>query len=123
MTEEKVFEDTLVGKVVEAIQEKKGNDIFILDLKGIEHAVCDYFIICDAESTTQVSAIADEVEHLTKTDLNESIWKKSGFENAQWILLDYGNVVVHVFQRTYREFYNLEDLWADAKFTRIENLN
>ncbi len=120
MSEKIVFEDNLVSKVVEAIEEKKGNEIIVLDLKKIEHAVCDYFVICDAESTTQVSAIAGEIEHLTKTDLKERVWRKSGFENSQWILLDYGSVVVHVFQKEYREFYKLEELWADAKFIRID---
>ncbi len=120
MIEKKGFGDKLVSKVIEAIEEKKGNKIVALNLKKIEHAVCEYFIICDAESTTQVSAIADEIEYLTREDLKEKVWRKSGYENAQWILLDYGNVVVHVFQREWREFYRLEELWADAKFAYIE---
>ena len=120
MGEKIVFEDNLVSRVIEAIEEKIGNDVLVLDLRGIEHAVCEYFIICDAESTTQVSAIAGEVEYSTKTDLQQRVWRKSGFENSQWILLDYGNVVVHVFQKEYREFYKLEELWADAKFIRID---
>jgi len=120
MTDKIVFEDSLVNKIVEAIEEKKGHEITVLDLRKIDHAVCQYFIIADAESTTQVSAIANEVEHLTKTDLNERVWRKSGFENSLWILLDYGNVVVHIFQAESRDFYRLEELWSDAKFTKIQ---
>jgi ribosome-associated protein len=119
MTEKKEIKDKLVAKVIEAIEEKKGKNIVALNLKKIDYAVCDYFVICDAESTTQVSAIANEIEHLTQEDLMTKVWRKSGYENAQWILLDYGSVVVHVFQSESREFYKLENLWADAKFTYV----
>ena len=106
--------EKLVAVVVNGMKEKKAKRISVLDLRSLEHAVCDFFVICNAESTTQVSAIADSVEHFTKKDFNEKPWHIEGTEKAIWILLDYGNVVVHVFQDESREFYNIEEFWADA---------
>ena len=83
--------------------------------------MCDYFIICHADSTTQVSALAESVEDTVRIEMGEKPWNSEGQTNATWILLDYSNVVVHVFQRETREFYNLEELWADAKIQEIES--
>ena len=102
-------------KVIEGIQKKKGHDIVVLDMAQIENAVCRYFIVCHGESNIQVTAIAESVEEHVKTNLHETVLHREGYRNAQWILLDYGSVVVHVFQKPYREFYNLEALWADAE--------
>lgn len=111
-------------KVVEGIQKKKGHDIVVLDMAQIENAVCRYFIVCHGESNIQVTAIAETVEEHVKTHLHETVLHREGYRNAQWILLDYGDVVVHVFQKPYREFYNLEALWADAERNDIlEELN
>ncbi|MDY0200122.1 MAG: ribosome silencing factor [Bacteroidales bacterium] len=103
--------------IVEAISEKKGDNIISLELGMLPNAICKHFVICNADSTTQVAAIADNVEFKTKEILNEKVWQKGGYENSIWIILDYVDVVVHIFQTEWREFYKLEDLWADAKKT------
>jgi len=100
----------LTESVVNGIQEKKGREIVVLDLRKIENAVSDFFIICEADSTTQVGAIAR----------SEKAWHSEGVQNAQWILIDYVSVVVHVFQKEIRQFYNLESLWADAEIMEVE---
>ena len=105
----------LVDVILKGIEDKKGENIVCLDLSKIENSACKQFIICSANSTTQVNAIADAVEHFAKKELNERIHHKEGLENSQWVLIDFVNVVVHVFQTEYREFYNLEGLWADGK--------
>ena len=119
----KIDKDTIKLRdvIVEAIQEKKGHDILSIDLSKVEGAVTDFFIITNADSTTQVNAISSEVEFHTKKTLQEKVWKKEGGDNAQWILMDYGSIVVHVFQTPYREFYKIEDLWADGKVTSHES--
>jgi len=104
----------MLDSIVKGIEEKKGNNIQIFDLREIGHAVCDYFVICNADSGTQVDAIAYSVEHEVKVNTDRSPWKSEGFENREWILIDYSNIVVHVFQTQIREFYKLERLWADA---------
>lgn len=108
-----------LDSVVKGIEEKKGKNIQIFDLRNTGHAVSDFFVICNADSGTQVDAIAYSVEHEVKTATGESPWKSEGFENREWILIDYVNVVVHVFQTPVREFYRLERLWADAEVTEI----
>jgi ribosome-associated protein len=113
--------EKLVDAVVLGMQEKKANKIVILNLKKTNNSICDYFVICEAESTTQVDAIADSVEFIVKRDMNENSLHKEGFENAIWILLDYMDVVVHVFQRESREFYDLETFWEDAEKTEIHS--
>lgn len=106
--------EQLALKVAEAILEKKGEKVILLNLSKIENSVAKYFIVCHATSNTQVRAISDNIEEKTRIDLGEKVWKSEGHENAQWVLLDYGDVVVHVFQKEYRFFYNIEELWADA---------
>ncbi len=109
--------EKLVAVVAEGMKEKKAKRISVLDLRALEHSVCDFFVICNAESTTQVGAIADSVKYFTKKQLDEKAWHVEGSENATWILIDFGNVVVHVFQDEYRAFYDIEEFWADAKRT------
>jgi len=117
---EKMDESAMLADIViKGIQEKKGNEIVCLNLKKIHNAVCDYFIICHAESTTQVEAIANSVDFEVKKATGENPWHKEGFANAEWILIDYVNVVVHVFQKEMRDFYNLEKLWADAEIVPV----
>ncbi len=101
--------------VVESIKEKKGKEIIVLDLRKLEQSIADYFVICHGDSNTQVDAIADFIEREVRSELQEHMNHKEGADNLQWVLLDYGSVVVHVFLEEYRRFYNLEDLWADAK--------
>ncbi|HSH67943.1 MAG TPA: ribosome silencing factor [Bacteroidia bacterium] len=109
----------LADAAVEGILEVKGKNISILDLKHIHNRVCDYFIICQAESTTQVNAIAGSVEEMVKKRTGERPYRKEGFENSEWILVDYVTVVIHIFQSEIRNFYNLESLWADAEITEL----
>ncbi|MCX6312403.1 MAG: ribosome silencing factor [Bacteroidetes bacterium] len=101
--------------MVKAIEEKKGDNIVCIDLRNIENRVCDYFIICDGNSTTQVDAIGGSVEFLVKKELGERPYRSEGYENKTWILIDYVNVIVHVFDKETRHFYNLESLWADGE--------
>ena len=100
--------------LADAIQDKKGQNVISLDLRKIEGAIADFFVICNADSTTNVSAICDNVIKEMKEQLGLRPLRSQGLENNFWIILDYGNIVVHIFQTPYREFYRLEDLWADA---------
>jgi ribosome-associated protein len=104
----------LFKAIIGAIQNKKGENIVSLDLKKIPEAVSDYFIICEANNTTQVKAIADNVQYEVKNLLGELPYKHEGHQALQWILIDYINVVVHVFLTENRKFYRLEDMWSDA---------
>jgi ribosome-associated protein len=121
MSKRKTINNTreLLCSVIEGIRKKKGIDIVSIDFSGLKDTVCDYFVICHGESNTHVNAIAESVEDTVKSEINEKVWSKEGFENSQWILLDYASVVVHIFQKTCRTFYNLESLWADGKLTIV----
>ncbi|MEO5910359.1 MAG: ribosome silencing factor [Pelobium sp.] len=101
--------------IVHGIQEKKGNDIVRLDLRNINSSVADYFVVCHAESSTQVKAIANSIEDEVFKALGQEPYRKEGIQNAEWILLDYVDVVVHIFKTDKREFYGIEDLWGDAE--------
>jgi len=105
----------LAESVIAGMLEKKAIGITWLDLRNIENAVCDYFIICEGASNTQVEAIADSVEAMVKKQVSQRPMRSEGRENALWILIDYFDVVVHVFEHDTRQFYNLESLWADAE--------
>jgi len=100
--------------IIHAIQQKKGENIVSLDLRKIPEAVADFFIVCEAGSTTQVKAIADHIEELTKTQCGELPYKHEGRQTLQWVLIDYVNVVVHVMLPESRRFYKLEDMWSDS---------
>lgn len=106
--------------IVEGIQRIKGKNLTIIDLKTIQHSECDYFVICHGTSTTQVDALAHSVEETVNELRGEKPWHRDGYKNAIWILLDFGDIMVHIFQEEARQFYNLEELWADAKLTTIE---
>lgn len=116
-----VSADNLSKYIVKGIQEKKGSNIVILNLKDIGNAIADYFIICTGNSDTQVDAIAGSIEKEVHQSAEENPWHREGFENREWILLDYVNVVVHIFKNDVRSFYGLEDLWGDAVVTKIED--
>ncbi|MDY3979794.1 MAG: ribosome silencing factor [Tidjanibacter sp.] len=109
----------LIESIVGAIADKKGKNICSLDLTALEGTICDAFVVCNADSTTQVAAIADSVYERVLTDLGEKPAHIEGAQNALWIAMDYGNVIVHIFQSELRDFYRLEQLWADAKTTRF----
>ena len=106
--------EEIVQQVVAAMQEKKAKDIVSLDLTGLNDAVAGYFVICHASSKTQAEAIFDFVEEMVTKNCGEHPYHREGYENAEWILIDYVNVVVHIFLEETRKFYNLEGLWADA---------
>ncbi len=110
----------LVEAIVDGILDKKGKDIVVMDLRPTGNSVTDWFIICHGTSNTHTDAIADSVEETVRKKLNEKPWHTEGFQNAEWILIDYVNVIVHVFQEHIRDFYRLEDLWADAPTEKIE---
>jgi len=112
--------DTLADLVVRGMQDKKASDIVVLNLKELKNAVADYFIICSANSDTQLEAVARSVEEEIEKVTGESPWQTEGRTNREWVLLDYVDVVVHVFLRDRRKFYALEELWGDANISYIE---
>jgi ribosome-associated protein len=112
--------DQIVAEIIKGIEEVKGQEIQILDLREIENTVCDYFVICSGTSNTQVNAIVNSVQKLVSKSLKEKPWHIEGSDNAEWVLMDYVHVVVHVFQKHIREFYDIEGLWGDAKSVSIE---
>ena len=112
--------DELISLIVQAIEDIKGQNISLLDLRNIENTVCDYFIVCNGNSNTQVNAIVSSVQKNVSKNLREKPYQIEGVENAEWILMDYVNVVVHVFQKHKREYYDIDNLWGDAKITKIE---
>ncbi|MGB6269032.1 MAG: ribosome silencing factor [Olleya sp.] len=112
--------DALIATIIEGIEDVKGKEINILDLREIENTVCDYFVICEGTSNTQVNAIVNSIQKKVSKALKDKPWHVEGEDNAEWILMDYVNVVVHVFQKHIREYYDIESLWGDAKVTLIE---
>ncbi len=113
----------LCDTIVEGMQDNKAKDIVVLDLREIDNAVCDFFVICSGDSSTQVDGISSSVVRHTRKELQEKPWNIEGKSNREWVLMDYVSVVAHVFYHETRAFYELEDLWADAKRTDIPNLN
>lgn len=114
---------SLADSIQKGLLDKKGINILELDLRNIESAVCDYFLVCSGGSDRQVLALADSVKDAVIEDHGEKPWHIEGLENATWVLMDYANVVVHVFQEETREFYKLEELWADATVNVIESID
>ncbi|PWK17522.1 ribosome silencing factor [Xanthomarina spongicola] len=112
--------DQLITTIISGIEDVKGKDINILDLRDIENTVCDYFIICEGTSNTQVNAIVNSIQKKVSKELKDKPWHIEGEDNAEWVLMDYVNVVVHVFQKHIRQYYDIESLWGDAKTTVVE---
>ena len=123
MTVTKEGTNKLLDGILEGIQRIKGKEITIIDLNTINHTECGYYVICHGTSTTQTNSIAISVEETVKETTGVDVWHKDGYRNSIWILLDYGEIMVHVFQKDAREFYNLEGLWADAKTTKLKDEN
>ena len=117
---QEIGNDQLITQILKGIEEVKGNDINILDLRDIDNTVCNYFVICSGTSNTQVNAIVNSIQKTVSKELKDKPWHVEGSENAEWVLIDYVHVVVHVFQKHIREFYDIEGLWGDAKTTVIE---
>lgn len=113
----------LVEKITEGIQEKKGKNIVVADLTNIEDTICKYFVICQGNSPSQVAAIVDSVKEYVRKETGNKAYGIDGLRNAQWVAMDYSDVLVHVFLPEVRDFYNLEHLWADAKLTYIPDLD
>jgi ribosome-associated protein len=110
-----------VEAVLEGMKERKAKNITLLNLSGIENRVADFFVVCDADSRVHVGSIADSVEDTVAKITGEKAYHSEGQQNNEWILVDYINVVAHVFNRETREYYNIEGLWGDAEITHIEN--
>lgn len=119
----KISSDELAETIIQGIQERKGEEIVKIDLKEVDGAVTDYFIICQVNSTTQVVAIKDSIEEFVRKNVGEKPWHIEGTANAEWVLLDYVDVVAHIFLPEKREYFNLEGLWADAEISEIESEN
>jgi len=115
--------EQLIDAIVEGIQRKKGIDIVKIDLTKINHTECKYFIICHGNSNTQVDAISHSVEDTVIELMNEKAWHTDGYQNSIWVLLDYADIMVHIFQRDARQFYDLENLWADPHIELIKEEN
>ena len=120
MAKKNTSPDQLIATVIAGIEDVKGKEITILDLREIENTVCDYFIICEGTSNTQVNAIVNSIQKKVSKELRDNPWHVEGSDNAEWVLMDYVNVVVHVFQKQIRSYYDIESLWGDAKTTVIE---
>lgn len=116
---QKINKEELLALIIEGIENVKGENISILDLREIENTPCDYFVICEGNSTTQVNALSGSIQKTVSKELHEKPWHIEGTEQSQWILMDYIDIVVHIFQKETRTFYNLEDFWGDAKITNI----
>ena len=112
-------EDALISNIVLGIDNVKGIDVSLLDLRDIENTVCSYFVVCTGSSSTHVNAIVSAIKKTVSKELKEKPFHTEGNDNAEWVLIDYVNVVVHVFQKQTRDYYNIEELWGDAKTTKI----
>jgi ribosome-associated protein len=121
MSTSKVNLDQLITYIIQGIEDVKGNAIEIIDLRELDNTVCDYFIVCSGNSNTQVDAIESSVRKTVSKALQDKPWHVEGLENSEWILMDYVDVVVHIFQKHIREYYDIESLWGDAKITSIES--
>ena len=113
----------LLDNIINGIQEKKGKNITVIDLKGIPGVICDFFVICEGNSSTQVAAVAESIEHVVKKDTKENPIRVQGQQMAEWIGIDYGDIIVHVFIPEMRSYYNIDNLWSDAKTTVIPPLD
>ncbi len=117
----KVNSEKLSEAIVKGMQEKKGFDIVVMDLREVKNAVADFFVICSGNSDKQLDAISDSIDEYVFKKIKENPWHSEGKNNKEWMLLDYINVVAHVFKKEKRNFYALEKLWGDAEITEIED--
>ncbi|WP_075343048.1 ribosome silencing factor [Tenacibaculum agarivorans] len=119
MTKTQASTDQLIATIIQGIDDVKGEDIQLLDLREIDNTVCDYFVICTGSSNTQVNAISGSVQKIVSKELKDKPFNVEGQGNSEWVLMDYVNVVVHIFQKHVRDYYDIESLWGDAKITEI----
>lgn len=115
--------EIIVEKIVEGIQELKGKEIVVVDMTSLKEAPCSYFVICEGDSNIHVNAIAESIKKYVIEQIDVKPFAIDGVENAEWIAMDYGQILVHVFQKPVREFYDIEQLWADAELRKIDNNN
>ncbi len=113
----------IIEKIVEGIQDVKGKKIVIVDMTGLENYTCGYFVICEGESNTQVNSIAESIKDHVREELRVKPFAVDGMINAEWVAMDYGNIIVHVFQPEARAFYQLETLWEDASLNEIPDVD
>lgn len=111
--------EELTQAIVDGMQEKKAEDIVVMDLRGVKNSIADFFVICSGNSDTQIDAISESIEKEVHKKDKENPWHREGKENKEWVLLDYVNVVAHIFKKDKRIFYGLEDLWGDAVITEV----
>ena len=123
MSEKNISADDSIAAILKAMDDVKSEDIQILDLREIENTVCDYFVICTGTSNTHVNAISGIVQKQVSKITKDKPWHVEGEGNSEWVLIDYVNIVVHIFQRNVREYYDIESLWGDAKITNISSSN
>lgn len=123
MQEKKANAQEVIDQIIEGIQDKKGKEIVIVDMLKLGNSICDYFVICQGNSPTQVSAITDSIEDTVRINCKRKPYAVDGLRNAQWVAMDYGDILVHVFLPDVRKFYDIEHLWADAKLTMIPDLD
>ncbi|CAI8239307.1 MAG: Ribosomal silencing factor RsfS [Flavobacteriaceae bacterium] len=119
MVKSKSTEDALISTIISGIENVKGLDVSLLDLRDLDNTVCSYFLVCSGSSNTHVNAIVSAVQKTVSKELKEKPFHTEGADNAEWVLIDYVNIVVHVFQKHIRTYYNIEELWGDAKTTKI----
>lgn len=112
--------EKLCEAIIRGMQEKKATDITLMDLRNVKNAITDFFVICSGSSVKQLDAIADSVDEEVFKSLQENPWHVEGKNNKEWVLIDYINVVVHIFKKDKRDFFALEKLWGDAEITEIE---
>ncbi|KAB2825711.1 MAG: ribosome silencing factor [Bacteroidales bacterium] len=115
--------EQIVKNIVEGIQERKGKEIVVVNMNRLKEAPCSYFVICEGDSNIHVNAVALSIKEYVQEKMAVKPYAADGFENAEWIAMDYGSIIVHVFQRHARQYYDIEHLWADADLQKIENLN
>lgn len=113
----------VIQQIVEGIQEKKGKGIVVVDMLKLGNSICDYFVICQGNSPTQVSAITDSIEDTVRINCKKKPYSIDGLRNSQWVAMDYGDILVHIFLPDVRKFYDIEHLWADATVNEIPDLD
>ncbi|MBO5787455.1 MAG: ribosome silencing factor [Bacteroidaceae bacterium] len=123
MQNSKIEAKEVINRIVEGIQEKKGKGIVVVDMLGLGNSVCDYFVICQGNSPNQVSAITDSIADMVREQCGKKPYAIDGLRNSQWVAMDYGDILVHVFLPDVRSFYDIEHLWADAKITEIPDID
>ena len=113
----------IIDTIIDGIQEKKGKAITVVNMEKLGNSICDYFVICQGGSPAQVSAITDSIEDAVRENCRRKPYAVDGLRNAQWVAMDYGDILVHIFQPEVRKFYDIEHLWADATLTEIPDLD